>query len=104
MQGRCRAHECWRRRRRRSWRGPGAGGLAPVLALAQVVVAGRGCRSRCWRGCRSWPQVRLPVLAQRRSLVVLAQVPVVAGAGGAVPVQRLLSRQSFSAAMARTTP
>ena len=103
----------WRRRpapwcawrRCRSWRGcrswpgrcPGAAGAGP----------GRVWRS--WRRCRSWrpaswragPVQVLPepaVLDQ--VLVVLAQVVV----EPAVPVQRLLSRQSFSAAMARTTP
>ena len=45
----------------------------------------------------------LPVPAVRPVVVALAQVPVVAGLV-VVPAVRLLNRQWFSAAMARTTP
>ena len=73
----------------------------PVLALAQVVA--RRAQRPLWR--------RLPVLARahrpvRADLVVLARVPVVAHlvVAQAVPLQLLLSRQLFSAAMARSSP
>ena len=74
-----------------------------VLALAQVVV----------RRAHRLPLpllARLPVLAKglpvravRPVVVARAQVPGVAGLV-VVPAVRLLNRQWFSAAMARTTP
>ena len=81
---------------------------APAVPLREPVVAVPA------RVLAHWQQVlpELPVLAQQvpvqvlpqpvlvRVLVVLAQVVH----EPAVPVQHLLSRQSFSAAMAGTTP
>ena len=64
----------------------------PVLALAQVVA-------------RRAHQVQLPLLA-RLLVLAKAQLPVVAHlvVEAAVPLELLLSRQSFSAAMARSSP
>ena len=79
-------------------------GLAPVLALAQVVVR-RAHRVPLPLLAR-WPvlaKAPLPVPAVRSVVVALAQVPVVAGLV-VVPAVRLLNRQWFSPAMARTTP
>ena len=79
-------------------------GLAPVLALAQVVV--RRAHRVPLRLLARWPvwaKAPLPVPAVRPVVVPLAQVPVVAGLVVA-PAVRLLNRQWFSAAMARTTP
>jgi hypothetical protein len=58
------------------------------------------------------PEAQLPVPAQLQVVVGLAQLPVLARLQvvvrlvleAAVPVEQLLSRQSFSAAMARSTP
>ena len=63
--------------------GPGGPGALPVLAPGVPVVAA------AWR-----------VLVVEAQLLVLADLVVEA----AVPLQHLLSRQSFSAAMARSTP
>ena len=79
-------------------------GLAPVLALAQVLV--RRAHRVPLRLLARWPvlaKAPLPVPAVRPVVVALAQVPVVAGLVVA-PAVRLLNRQWFSAAMARTTP
>ena len=78
----------------------------PVLALAQVVVR-RAHRVPLPLLAR-WPvlaKAPLPVPAVRPVVVALAVLarPVVADLV-VVPAVRLLSRQSFSAAMARTTP
>jgi len=73
----------------------------PALALAQAVA----------RRAPLPLSGRLPVLARARlpvraDLVVLARVPVVAHlvVAQAVALQLLLSLQSFSAAMARSSP
>jgi hypothetical protein len=74
-----------------------------VLELAQVV-AHRAHRVPL-RLLARWPvlaRALLPVPAARPVVVALAQVPVVAGLV-VVPAARLLNRQWFSAAMARTT-
>ncbi len=64
--------------------GPGAAaGAAPVLADLRSPAVLVPARWRSWRSCRSW-----------RTWWSIA----------AVPVELLLSRQSFSAAMARSTP
>jgi len=74
----------------------------PVLALAQVVA-------------RRAHRVPLPLLALLLLLLAKAHLPVpavrpvvvvlaVLAVAPAVPLQHLLSRQSFSAAMARSTP
>ena len=79
-------------------------GLAPVLALAQVVV--RRAHRVPLRLLARWPvlaKALLPVPAVRPGVVALAQVLVVAGLV-VVPAVRLLNRQWCSAAMARTTP
>ena len=76
----------------------------PVLALAQVVA--RRAHRVPLRLLARWPvlaKAPLPVPAVRPVVVALAQVPVVAGLV-VVPAVRLLNRQWFSAAMARTTP
>ena len=64
----------------------------PVLALAQVVA-------------RRAHRVQLPLLA-RLLVLAKAQLPVVAHlvVEPAVPLELLLSRQSFLAVMARSTP
>ena len=79
-------------------------GLAAVLALAQVVVR-RAPRVPLPLPARLrvLAKAPLPVPALRSVVVALAQVPVVAGLVVA-PAVRLLNRQWFSAAMARTTP
>jgi hypothetical protein len=64
----------------------------PVAAAAQAGLAVRA------REALVLPD--LADLALKAQLLDLADVVLVA----AVPLQRLLSRQSFSAAMARTTP
>ena len=74
----------------------------PVLALAQVVAH----RVRLpLAALLLWllAKAHLAVLAVRSVVVALAQVPAVAGLVVA-PAVRLLNRQWFSAAMARTTP
>jgi hypothetical protein len=75
----------------------------PVLALAQVV-ARRAHRVQLPLLRRLPAKAHLPVPALRSVVVGLAQLPVVAHVvvEPAVPVERL-SRQSFSAAMARST-
>ncbi len=67
--------------------------LVPVRQLAR--------RTRC-SGWRSWPGA-LGGPVQRAARVPSAERPVLAHSA-AVPVDLLLSRQSFSAAMARSTP
>ena len=76
----------------------------PVLALAQVAVR-REHRVPLPLLARLpvLAKAPLPVPAVRPVVVALAQVPVVAGLV-VVPAARLLNRQWFSAAMARTTP
>jgi hypothetical protein len=52
------------------------------------------------------PEAQLPVLARLGAELGLARLPVLVRVvlEAAVPVEQLLSRQSFSAAMARSTP
>ena len=88
VQGRCRAHDCWRRRRRwwRSWRRR----VAQVLADRLVAAVRRrcGCRSRwSWRraGCRSRRQPEVAALLLVQGLVASqqpAQPPVVLSRNG----------------------
>jgi hypothetical protein len=87
---------------------PAVVGLAPVLALAQVVV--RRAHRVPLRLLARWPvsaRAPLPVPAVRPVVVapavLVARRLVVAGVVVARAV-RLLNRQWFSAAMARTTP
>ena len=76
----------------------------PVLALAQVA-ARRAHRVQLPLLPRLPAKAHLPVPALRSVVVGLAQVPVVAHlvVEPVVAVERL-SRQSFSAAMARSSP
>ena len=76
-----------------------------VLALAQVVArrAHRVQLPRLALLLLLLAKAHLPVPAVRPVVVALAQVPVVAGLVVALAV-RLLNRQWFSAATARTTP
>ena len=96
VQGRCRAPECWRPAAVAAARGggpAGAGGAGPgaVLVLAQLAGPARQVPGPARGAAGARLLVQVPVLAH---LVVEP----------AVPVQLLLSRQSFSAAMARSTP
>ena len=96
VQGRCRAHEYWRRRRRPWWRS---------AVVATLVRSWRTWWSWCcrwtWRRWRS--QARLPALAALVALLLPA-----AGARWwsrlAQLLQVLRSRQSFSASTARISP
>ena len=92
VQGRYRTHDFWRRRRRcesaavgrrsrgAGGAGPGAAGPGAAPVLASCAGGGWSRRSRCCRSWRTWWSSR-----RWRS-------------------QLLLSRQSFSAAMARSSP
>ena len=97
---------------------PAAAVVAVLLALRPVAAAAR-CRSwrslvvlarRRWRCLALLPDLAAAPGAQPLVLAQLAAPGAAAGPGGvlvvvaAVPVQLLLSRQSFSAAMARITP
>ena len=83
VQGRCRAHDCWRRRRP---------AVVVVAVVAQAPVpAVRGGAAGRWRSCR-WQRV-----ARWCSLAPEAVV------GSEAPLH-LRSRQSFSAATARISP
>ena len=95
-------------------RGAGAGGAPGGRGAAAGPGAPGGRRScRTWRtwwsrrGCRSWRTWLLEAqLLDLAHLVVEARLPVLAHlvVEARLPVELLLSRQSFSAAMARSTP
>jgi hypothetical protein len=79
---------------------------AVALAHLPVLALARRAHRVPLRLLARWPvlaKAPLPVPAVRPVVVALAQVPVVAGVV-VVPAGRLLNRQWFSAAMARTTP